>query len=166
MRILGIDPGFGRVGIGIIEYIQGKEVYLHSECFETSPKTPFIDRLNLIGGYIENICSRWQPDVVAVETLFFEKNQKTAMHVAEARGVIVYSAQQNGKTRLVEYTPLQIKTALTGYGRADKNQVTFMVQKILTLPEKKRLDDELDALAIAITHISYARPGKATFPLA
>lgn len=166
MRVLGIDPGFGRVGIGIIDYINGKEVYVHSECFETSAKIPFIERLKIIGGHIENICRKWQPDVVAVETLFFEKNQKTAMQVAEARGVIIYSAHQQENVRLVEYTPLQIKTALTGYGKADKTQVTFMVQKILTIPEKKRIDDEFDALAIAITHISYARPGKATFPLA
>ena len=164
MRVLGIDPGFGRVGFGIIDYVNGKEVYVYSECFETSPKDAFVHRLAAVGKKTKEICSTWKPDTIAIETLFFEKNQKTAMHVAEARGVIVYESSQ--MAHVAEYTPLQIKMALTGYGKATKDQVTFMVEKIISLPLGVRLDDELDALAIAITHGAFYRPSKATFPLA
>ena len=164
MRVLGIDPGFARVGFGIIDYVNGKEIYIYSECFETSSKDPFHIRLRALGVKTKALCEEWRPDAVAVETLFFEKNQKTAMHVAEARGVLVYESSQ--MAHVTEYTPLQIKMALTGYGKATKDQVTFMVEKIISLPLGVRLDDELDALAIAITHGAFYRPGKATFPLA
>lgn len=156
MRVLGIDPGFGRLGIGIIDVEKGNEIYLYSECFETNPKDTFHTRLKLIGQKIDSLCKKWLPDVASVETLFFEKNQKTAMHVAEARGVIVYELLKN-LVSVFEYSPLQVKMALTGFGKAEKSQVAFMVEKILHLETRTRIDDELDALALAITHSSSSR---------
>ncbi len=156
MRILGIDPGFGRLGVGIIDVTSGQETCVHSECFETNPKDSFHVRLKLIGDKVSEICKTWQPQAASVETLFFEKNQKTAMAVAEARGVIVYELLQNN-VPVFEYSPLQVKMALTGFGKAEKAQVAFMTEKILHLESKKRLDDELDALALAVTHSSSSR---------
>lgn len=156
MRILGIDPGFGRLGIGIIDVEKSGETYLYSECFETNPKDTFHTRLKTVGEKIASLCKEWQPNAASVETLFFEKNQKTAMHVAEARGVIVYELLQNF-VPVFEYSPLQVKMALTGFGKAEKTQVAFMVEKILYLETKVRIDDELDALALAITHSSSSR---------
>lgn len=156
MRILGIDPGFGRLGIGIIDVASGKETCVYSECFETNSKDGFHVRLKLIGNKVSALCKTWQPNVASVETLFFEKNQKTAMAVAEARGVIVYELLQKNVS-VFEYSPLQVKMALTGFGKAEKSQVAFMTEKILHLKTKKRLDDELDALALAITHSSFSR---------
>ncbi|MFZ2151555.1 MAG: crossover junction endodeoxyribonuclease RuvC [Minisyncoccia bacterium] len=156
MRILGIDPGFGRLGIGIVDVHQGKETCVYSECFETNPKDTFHTRLKSVGEKIQTLCEKWQPNAASVETLFFEKNQKTAMSVAEARGVIVYELLKN-KVSVSEYSPLQVKMALTGFGKAEKSQVAFMVQKLLHLEKEKRIDDELDALALAITHSSSSR---------
>lgn len=153
MRILGIDPGFGRLGIGIIDVEKNKETYMYSECFETNPKDTFHNRLKIIGQKIQTICETWLPQAASVETLFFEKNQKTAMSVSEARGVIVYELLRNNIS-VFEYSPLQVKMALTGFGKAEKSQVAFMTEKILHLTSKERLDDELDALALAITHSS------------
>lgn len=156
MRILGIDPGFGRLGIGVVDVVEGKEILVHSECFETSPKDSFHVRLKLIGEKISDICKKWKPDSSGVESLFFEKNQKTAMSVAEARGVIVYELLRNDIS-VYDYTPLQVKIALTGFGKAEKSQVAFMVTKILGIENNNKLDDELDALALAITHSSCSR---------
>lgn len=156
MRILGIDPGFGRLGIGVVDVDQGKETCVYSECFETNPKDSFHSRLKTVGDKIQLICKEWCPDSASVETLFFEKNQKTAMNVAEARGVIVYELLRNN-VPVFEYSPLQVKMALTGFGQAEKSQVAFMTEKLLHLENEKRIDDELDALALAITHSSCSR---------
>lgn len=156
MRIIGIDPGFGRLGIGIVDVEQGKETSVYSECFETNPKDSFHARLKTVGDKIQSLCKEWCPDAASVETLFFEKNQKTAMSVAEARGVIVYELLKNS-VPVFEYSPLQVKMALTGFGKAEKSQVAFMTEKLLHLKKEKRLDDELDALALAITHSSCSR---------
>lgn len=151
MRIIGIDPGFGRLGVGIIDTEKKQEQYIYSECYETNPKETFHKRIHALGQHITELCTRWKPNHASIETLFFEKNQKTAMRVAEARGVIMYELLRNG-VQVFEYSPLQVKIALTGFGKADKNQVAFMTEKILTLHTEKRIDDELDALALAITH--------------
>lgn len=156
MRILGIDPGFGRLGIGIIDVEKGVETYVYSECFETNSKDTFHTRLKIIGDKISSLCEKWSPDAASVETLFFEKNQKTAMSVAEARGVIVYELLKHNVS-VFEYSPLQVKMALTGFGKAEKPQVAFMTEKILHLESTKRIDDELDALALAVTHSSSSR---------
>src|SRR3989344_2103608 len=118
MIILGIDPGYDRLGIAILEK-KNKETLLHSECFITSSKDSFYTRLFQIGKRINEIIKEYNPDILAIESLFITKNQKTAMRVSEARGVIMYEAIKNN-IKVLEYTPLQIKMAVTGYGKSDK----------------------------------------------
>ena len=155
MKILGIDPGFERVGIAILEKNRGenKERVLYSECFKTDAKLEFPERLKLIGQKIEKTINEYEPEVLAIEKLFFTNNQKTAMNVSEARGVIVYeSIKQN--LQIFEVSPPQIKLAVTGYGKATKDQIIKMVKMLVKIEikdKKKESDDELDAIAIAIT---------------
>jgi len=150
MRILAIDPGYDRLGIAVLEKQKGVEVALFSACVTTDKKQTAGERLWHIGEEIRNAIVKWKPSALATETLFLFSNQKTAFRVAEARGVILYEAARAG-LRAFEYTPLQIKIAVTGYGRSDKRQVTDMVRKLVSLSSKKRLDDEYDALAIGLT---------------
>jgi crossover junction endodeoxyribonuclease RuvC len=155
MKILGIDPGFERVGIAILEKNRGenKERVLYSECFKTDAKLEFPERLKLIGQKIEKIINEYDPEVLAIEKLFFTNNQKTAMNVAEARGVIVYEAIKRN-LQIFEVSPPQIKLAVTGYGKATKDQIIKMVKMLVKIEikdKKKESDDELDAIAIAIT---------------
>lgn len=158
MIILGIDPGYERIGIAIIEKNKGeKEHLIFSECFKTSKELKFEDRLLLIGQKINEIIKEYNPKILAIETLFLNTNQKTVMHVSEARGVIIYEAIKN-KLSLFEATPPQIKIATTGYGRADKKDVLKMVRLLIKIDESKKSDDELDAIAIALTayaHLKY-----------
>ena len=123
---------------------------LFSACATTDKKQAHAARLAHIGREVRKAIAAWKPGALAIETLFLFSNQKTAMKVAEARGVILYEVASAGLP-VFEYTPLQIKIAVTGYGRSDKRQVTEMVQKLLALPSRKRLDDEYDALAIGLT---------------
>ena len=146
MKILGIDPGYDRVGIAIIE----NGVLTHSECFSTSPKDAFHKRLKEIGQRINEVIKTFSPDVMALESLFITKNQKTAMRVAEARGVISYEACLKG-IEIHEYSPPQIKVAVTGHGGSDKSQIIKMIPLLLKIKAKKALDDEYDAIAVALT---------------
>lgn len=149
-KILGIDPGYGRVGIAIIEKVNRGEHLIHSECFETDLKLPHHQRLFLIGEKIKATIQKYKPNQIAIETLLWSKNKKTALQVAEARGVIILeSARQNIILR--EFNPNQIKLAVTGYGKSDKKQIIDMVEKLIKLPTKKRHDDEYDAIACALT---------------
>lgn len=150
MKILGIDPGVERVGIAVIEKTNEKEKLLYSDCFTTPPDDTQSKRLITIGNEIRKIINQFNPDCLATETLFFNKNQKTAMVVAEARGVILYEAERRGLT-IFEYAPLQIKTAITGYGKADKHQVEMMVGKLVHIDKVIHYDDEFDAIAVALT---------------
>jgi crossover junction endodeoxyribonuclease RuvC len=152
MRILGIDPGFERLGIAIIEKEKAsKEKLLFSECFKTSKSLEFTERLKLIGARIEELVGEYKPEYLGIETLFFETNKTTAMRVAEVRGAILYISAKYG-LKICEYSPLQIKSAVTGYGKADKQAVMMMVPKLIKIEgERKMIDDELDAIAIAIT---------------
>jgi crossover junction endodeoxyribonuclease RuvC len=150
MRILGIDPGYERLGIAVVEKQNGKEILLHSECFQTSAKTPFNERLGLLGEKIREIIKEYEPDALSIETLMFNTNQKTAINVAEARGVVIYEAVRKNLS-VFEYSPLQIKIAITGYGRSDKTQVTEMVKRLISIPKKDAKDDEYDAIACALT---------------
>jgi len=168
MRILGIDPGFERLGIAVLERNtearpQGKERVIFSECFKTSAKLEFSERLILIGEEVRKIIKKYKPEILAIETLFFTTNQKTVMRVAEARGVVVYEASNAG-LKIFEATPLQIKIAVTGYGRADKEQVMKMVKILVEIDKNKTppktgqaSDDELDAIAIALTAFAHIR---------
>lgn len=163
MRILGIDPGYDRLGIAVIEMPSGgkstgKDTLLYSSCFQTSSKDLIYDRLLAIGKEINRVLDEFKPDMVALETLFVTKNQKTAMRVAEARGIIVYEASKRGLD-IREYGPMEIKTAVTGNGGSDKAMMTKMVKLLIDLPQKKALDDEFDAVAVAITCAATSRPG-------
>ncbi len=164
MRILGIDPGFERLGVAVLEKnAREKEQVIFSECFKTSSKLDFSERLLLIGNEVKKIIKEYKPEVLAIETLFLNTNQKTVMRVAEARGVVIYEATQAG-LKIFEATPLQIKVATTGYGRADKAQMMKMVKILVQIPENKtrakagqESDDELDAIAIALTAFAHLR---------
>ena len=151
MKILAIDPGFERVGIAVIEktFLQ-KDKLVYSECFKTSAKIPFPERLKNIGIEIERIIKKYKPKALAIEKLYFTTNQKTVMGVSEARGVIVYVASRNC-LEVFEYTPPQIKVAVTGYGKADKRMVMDMVPKLIDIEKGVNSDDELDAIAIGLT---------------
>ncbi len=150
MRVLSIDPGYERIGIAVIESSAPKESVLYSDCMRTSPKDPFPDRLKQVGLEVERLLSLYTPDAVALEQLFFNTNQKTAMHVAEVRGALLYIARKAG-IKTYEYTPLQVKIAILGYGRGEKKQVIAMVERLVTLPQSSRLDDEYDAIAVGLT---------------
>ena len=160
MRIISIDPGYERLEIAIIEKpfdkAQGKEILLFSECFKTSSKLPHNERLNLIGGRIKEIIKKWKPEALATEKLFFSGNQKTAMLVAEARGVILYTGTSLG-LEVFEYTPNSVKIAITGYGKSEKRQMIDMVRKLIKVTSKTNSDDEFDAIAIGLTHFAIVR---------
>jgi crossover junction endodeoxyribonuclease RuvC len=150
MKVLGVDPGFGRVGFAVLESQNNNQHIRYSDCFSTSAKTTFHKRLACIGEETERLIESFKPDVLAIETLFFNTNQKTALQVAEARGVIQYmAARQN--IPIHEYTPLQVKIAITGYGLGTKAQVIAMLHRLLSIEERERYDDEYDAIAIALT---------------
>jgi crossover junction endodeoxyribonuclease RuvC len=156
MRIIGIDPGIERVGIAVIEKITGKETYVFSECFKTSASFSHAERLSLIGSEIARVITEWKPEALAIEKLYFETNTKTAMAVAEARGVMLYEAAR-AQLPIHEYTPLEIKVAVTGYGKSDKHAVMDMVPRLIKLPTTKMIDDEVDAIAIALTCFAHER---------
>lgn len=151
MRILGIDPGFGRVGFGVIEQVNGNDwKAVAFGVIETSPKKKFVDRLLEVRGELVELVKKYQPARVAVEELFFFKNVKTAIEVGQARGVILLTAVESGLA-VDEFTPLQVKQSMTGYGRAEKGQMQKIVATILGIKEKIKSDDAADALAVALT---------------
>ena len=158
MKILGIDPGFERVGIAVLEKIQGekKEKILFSECFKTSASLEFSERLSLIGEEVRKVIKKYKPKILSIETLFFTTNQKTVMHVAEARGVVIYECAKAG-LKIFEASPPQIKIATTGYGKATKEQVMKMVKLLVDIDNTKKSDDELDAIATALTAAAHLR---------
>lgn len=158
MKIIGIDPGYERVGIAVLEKNHGdrREKILYSNCFKTSTKLSLDERIFLIGKEIRAVIKKYKPEKLAIEKLFFENNQKTAMGVSEARGVIAFVAQDSGLS-VLQYTPLQIKSAVTGYGKATKDAVYTMVGKLVDLPKDVKQDDEIDAIAVAITAFAHER---------
>lgn len=149
---IAVDPGYDRLGIAVFE---GKAL-LHSECY-TPPKGDLPDRLLAVHTRVRLLIEEFQPASLAIETLFFSKNQKTALAVAEARGAIVVAARAGGLT-VSEYSPQAVKIAVTGSGNAHKDAVIRMVERLLTLPTKKRLDDEYDAIALGICHTHNSHP--------
>lgn len=150
MKVIAIDPGYERMGVAVIEKTNRKENLLFSECFKTSPKIPHEERLKLIGEEIELLIKKYKPEAMAIETLFFKNNQKTAMHVSEARGVMLYVASALG-LKVAEFSPMAIKIAVTGHGGSDKEQVLFMVKKLIEIKNKIKYDDEYDAIAVGLT---------------
>jgi len=159
MRVLSIDPGFERVGISVIEKIRGeRERLVYSSCFKTKPGILFSKRLLQIGDELEKIIKKHKPNDLAIETLFFNTNQKTAIRVGEACGVVLFVSKKMG-LKVYEYAPLQVKIATTGYGKASKSQVAAMIPRLISLENKaKKIDDEIDAIAIGLTHCSHSTP--------
>jgi crossover junction endodeoxyribonuclease RuvC len=151
MRIIGIDPGTGILGFGVIEVIKGKPQLVDGGVIRTPVKEDDAVRLLTIYDELTHIIKDTNPTEMAVEKLFFAQNVTTAITVAQARGVVLLTGMQSG-LKIAEYTPLQIKQALTGYGRAEKKQIQEMVRVILGLKEVPKPDDCADALAAAITH--------------
>ena len=151
MRIIGIDPGTGILGFGIIEVVHGQPQLVDAGVIRTPVKEDDAVRLQTIFEELTDIIAETKPQEMAVEKLFYAQNVTTAMTVAQARGVVLLAGQQAG-LKIYEYTPLQIKQALTGYGRAEKQQIQEMVRVILHLKVVPKPDDCADALAAAITH--------------
>jgi crossover junction endodeoxyribonuclease RuvC len=151
MVILGIDPGFARVGWAVLKTQNSKQSVWNYGCIETSKDDELQERLVLVYKQICALIKKYKPEILAIEDLFFTTNAKTAFKVGEARGVIILAATLQ-RIPLFSYTPLQVKIAVTGYGKADKAQVGRMVKTILKLQELPKLDDTVDAIAVALTH--------------
>lgn len=151
MRILGIDPGFARSGWGIVDLKDGKVRSVAYGCIQTTTEKPIPERLFFVYSSFIDLIELYKPDVFAVEELFFNTNAKSALRVGEARGVCIVAGIQKNLPYAM-YTPLQVKSAMTGYGRATKDQIGVMVQNLLKLPSIPTPDDTADALAIALTH--------------
>ncbi len=151
MRILGIDPGYARVGWAVLETRSSKLEIRNFGCIETSKNTAAQERLVYVYKEVCALIKKYKPDALAVEELFFTSNAKTAFKVGEARGVIILAGAMQ-KISVASYTPLQVKAAVTGYGNADKTQVGKMIKAILKLKEMPKLDDTVDAIAVALTH--------------
>ncbi len=158
--ILSIDPGYERLGLCVLrkDLVTKKMNILHSECFKTSKDLDFKDRILKIGLYVEDIIEKYKPTDMAIESLFMNTNQKTALKVSETKGVLIYVCKKNG-LGVFEYTPPQIKSAVTGSGRSDKSAIQKMLY--LLLPElkniSKKIDDEYDAIACGLTHFAFER---------
>lgn len=156
MRILGVDPGIAIVGVGVVDKSGNQYRPIYYDAITTPAHTPIEERLDLVFCGMQTVLREFQPDVMSVEELFFNHNVTTAFSVAQARGVILLAARQAG-VPIFEYTPLQVKQALTGYGRADKQQMQQMTKALLGLNTVPKPDDVADALAIAICHGNTAR---------
>lgn len=152
-RVIGIDPGYDRLGVAVIEK-RHKEEVIFSTCLQTDRKDSLPERYQEMGQGLEKIIKQYRPGKLAIEKLFFTTNQKTAIQVSEMRGIIIYLALQ-ANLAIVEFTPLQVKSTITGYGKADKKQVIEMVKKLVKLDESKRHDDEYDAIAVALTALAH-----------
>jgi len=156
MKVLAIDPGYGRCGVAVVEKENGREQLLYSDCIETSGDDAFPERLAAVAAECARLLRLHAPDCMAIEKLFFAKNQKTAMHVAEVRGALIQIAAEND-IPVFEYSPGEVKNATTGSGRADKQQIAAMVRLLIKMEKPVRHDDEYDAIAIGITHLARAR---------
>jgi len=155
--VMGVDPGFERVGFAFVKKNSiGKEEVVFSECFFTKKELSHEQRLMLIGKRVCELCKKFNPQEMAIESIFLNSNQKTVTKVAEARGVIIFEAAKIG-IPVFEYSPPQIKLAITGYGRSDKKSVTMMVKNLVKIDKKKMIDDEYDAIAIGLTHLAIRR---------
>ena len=151
MVILGVDPGYAIVGYGVVRVQNSRYQPLEHGAIVTKAEEVFVRRLEIIYDALTEVLEKWKPDAISIEKLYFQNNQKTAIGVAEARGVILLAAQK-AHVPIFEYTPLQVKMAVTGYGQAHKPQVMEMTRRLLCLKEVPKPDDTADALAMAICH--------------
>jgi crossover junction endodeoxyribonuclease RuvC len=155
MKVLSIDPGYGRCGVAVVMKENGKERVLYSACIETSSTLSFVERLATVVETCERIILKEDLDGMVLEKLFFSTNQKTAMQISEVRGALISLSARHG-LKLFEYTPMQVKSAL-GYGKADKKQVIKMIHMLVSIDKPIQHDDEYDAIAVGITHFAHSR---------
>ncbi len=150
MRVIGIDPGYDRFGMAVLERVDGKETLIHSTCVLTKRTDALPDRLHTIGDALTAVIVEYAPGSLAVEQLFFNRNVNTALPVAEARGIALYIARSHDVS-VYEYSPQAVKLAVTGYGKSEKVQVEEMLKRLIRGVPPKALDDEFDAMAVALT---------------
>ena len=153
MRVLALDPGYDRLGVAVLEKHGGKERLLFSGCISTDKTAPFPDRLLAIGEAIDTLLKEYAPQALALETLFFNKNVKTAIGVAEVRGLCIFLGKRHG-CAIYEFSPQEIKVATTGYGKSDKTSMIAMVKRLIPGAPQKAHDDEYDAIAVGITALA------------
>ena len=156
MKVIGVDPGYDRLGVAVMEKDSGKERLIFSTCILTDKKAALPERIGEAGAQFRSIISEHRPDQVAIETLFFNKNQKTAVAVAEARGAIIFLAREYGAI-VKEFGPAEVKVAVTGYGKSDKTAVTDMLRRLVPNIPLKAMDDEYDAIAVAVAALAHHR---------
>ena len=154
MRVISVDPGYDRIGVAVLELDNDTEKLLYSSCIETNKAQDLYERIFTLGNEFDDIIKKFKPDTLGIETLFFNKNQKTAIGVAGARGVLIYVAQTH-KCQIYEFGPQEIKIAVTGYGKSDKSAVIDMVKRLIPTAPTKALDDEYDAIAVGITCLAH-----------
>lgn len=156
MKVLAIDPGYGRCGMAVIERVGQKDILIHSTCVETTPNSDFAERLHAVVSVCEELLRTHMPDSVAMEKLFFKANRTTAMKVAEVRGALINAATVAGLS-VHEYSPAEIKSAAAGSGNADKKQIARMLHILVKIEKPITHDDEYDAIAVGVTHLAHAR---------
>jgi crossover junction endodeoxyribonuclease RuvC len=154
--ILGIDPGYARVGWAVVDSVEPKAIVVAAECFETEAKQSFVDRLALVYQEISRISTEYSCQSVAIESVYFNTNAKTAINVAHARGVIQLAAVHQHLS-VFDYTPLQVKQAIIGYGRGNKQQIQQMLRYQVEMQDIRNIDDIYDAIAVAVTHMRFAK---------
>ena len=159
MKVLGIDPGFDRLGVAVVQRIDGRDTVTFSTCLASARGTPLPDRLCSLGEQLTAILEREQPTHLAIETLFFNKNVKTALDVAQARGLILYLGRHHD-CAVHEYSPQAVKLALTGYGSSDKTAVITMTKRLVRGAPTEALDDEYDAIAVGVTCLAHEARGR------
>ncbi len=156
MKVLAIDPGYGRCGMAVIERVGTKDVLLFSTCVETAANSDFALRLHAVVSMCEELLGTHMPDCVVMEKLFFKANRTTAMKVAEVRGALLNAATVAGLT-VHEYSPAEVKSAVAGWGGADKKQIATMLHVLVKIEKPIKHDDEYDAIAVGVTHLAHAR---------
>jgi crossover junction endodeoxyribonuclease RuvC len=157
MRVISVDPGYERLGVAILDKEQrGKEQLVYSDCITTLKTLPHAERLGQLGAELDRLIEEYKPEALAIETLFFSKSVTSALKVAEARGVILHAAARKS-VKVYEFSPMEIKIAVTGHGKSDKKQVISMVEKLIKISKKIKYDDEFDAIACGLTFFAHYR---------
>lgn len=156
MRVLGIDPGYDRLGVAVVDKTTTGEVLLYSACIQSDRKLTLPERVGFLGKELEGVLQEFKPSHLAIEKLFFNQNRTTAITVAEIRGVAIYLSTKEG-CRVMEFGPQEIKVAITGYGKSDKKAVFDMLKRLVKDLPMEALDDEYDAIAIALTALAHHR---------
>ena len=154
MRVIAVDPGYDRLGVAVMEYQDQKETLVFSTCLESDRTQPLPERLEALGKEFLKLINTYRPTALAIETLFFNQNQKTAIGVAQARGMLLYLAKADG-CQIYEFGPQEIKVAITGYGKSDKAGVIDMIKRLIPTAPARALDDEYDAIAVGITCLAH-----------